>query len=103
MTFNINSDEGEVIEYFEWKTIGKEVITKESTETVTATVKEKVKTSLEVLVREFEEELTKYLCHLFNISHQFLKIFINSLKTLYVNTKMRSSQFILVLLKSRFR
>ena len=39
MTLNINSDEGKVIEYFEWETIRKEVITKDSTKTVTAIVK----------------------------------------------------------------
>lgn len=68
------SNTGDMIEFFEWKTLRREVVTKESTKIVTITVKEREKCSLEVLMQEFDKELRKCLPHIFNISHQFMKI-----------------------------
>lgn len=67
-------DTESMVEYFEWKTIRKEVPCKEKMKTVTMTVKVKEKATIKNLMNDFENDLMKCCSHLYNIRHQYLSI-----------------------------
>lgn len=70
-------DTGTMVEFYEWKTkrVSRDIPKEgESSKVTVMTVKEKEKCTIETLVNDFNDELTKCCPHLYNISHQYIEI-----------------------------
>ena len=67
---------GKMVEWFQWNTkrVEKETNIPGGTKTVSVTLKEREKGTIDTLITEFQSEMDRTCKHLFNITHQYLAV-----------------------------